>query len=68
VKFNISKEELNALYSKAEAGYYKCINKKGNKFLEEEMQMPFSSVRVERSEVKVIFFRKKQIAINWKQD
>lgn len=57
MKFNISKEELNTLYSKAEAGYYKCINKKENKFLEEEMRMPFSSVRVERSEVKVIFFR-----------
>jgi hypothetical protein len=57
VIFNISKEELHVLYRKAEEGYYKCINNKDNKFLEEEMQMPFASVRVKRSGVKVVFLQ-----------
>lgn len=55
--FNISKEELNALYRKADESCYKCLNNKDNKFLEEEMQMPVTSVGVKHSKVKVVFWQ-----------
>jgi hypothetical protein len=56
--FNISKEELDGLYRKAEESCYRCLNNKDNKFLEEEMQMPVASVGLKYSSVKVEFLGK----------
>lgn len=52
---DISKQELNLLYSKAEKSYYSCIQHEENAFLEEELPTLFTSVKLRHASVKVVF-------------
>lgn len=55
MKVEINESDFSMFYNKAREGFNKCINTKGNEYLQEEIGVPFESVTLVDASVKVVF-------------
>ncbi|MBC9911417.1 hypothetical protein [Chitinophaga varians] len=59
MQIECSTEKLHALYIKARESLSTCVGFEENKFLQEELGVPWTSVMVKDSEVKISFYETK---------
>lgn len=52
---DINNQMLALYYSKARENYNKCIKNEENAFLQEELSVPFDTIELRESNIKVVF-------------